>query len=47
MTLAYDWTSLTVPGAFVLGGIVGFIACARLFRIVLEYLANREKSSKD
>ena len=33
----------SLAAAFVIGGIVGFVAAIRLFRIVLEYLRDRNK----
>jgi hypothetical protein len=41
---AADWTEApyTLAGVFIVGGIVGFIAAVRLFRLVLEYVRKNE-----
>jgi hypothetical protein len=38
----YTWA-----GVFLLGGVVGFIAAVRLFRLSLEYLRDRKNEHPD
>jgi hypothetical protein len=47
--IAADWTQApyTLAGFFLVGGVVGFIAAVRLFRLAMEYLRDRDKSLKD
>lgn len=33
-----SFDDIALPGAFIIGVLVGFVAFARLFRLVLEYL---------
>ena len=36
-------TPTTIAAAFVVGSIAGFVAAVRLFRLVLEYMRDRNK----
>ena len=37
-----DWSTLTVPGAFVVGAVLGAVAVLRVGRIVVDYLRRRD-----
>lgn len=38
-----DYAPYTLAGAFLVGAIVGVIACIRIFRLVLAFLRKQEK----
>jgi hypothetical protein len=42
-----EWAPYTLAGVFIIGSVLGFIAAVRVFRLVLEYLRDRENSHSD
>jgi hypothetical protein len=42
---AVDWSTVTLPAAFVIGALVGTLTTARITRMLLEYLRREQRDA--